>query len=126
MTRFAEDPPTERPQPDKESLALAHNHMIHNETPIQRYIRQQWDVTFGAMRVAMDAWRRIYPAETSYEFSEYQQRVVEAIARDIEQTIVNLDSLSSSVRGDIMHEAENHFLPPEQIQKDIAEWDAAT
>lgn len=105
MTEFRWDIPQNRPEPDKELMARAHNLMLATETPQQRYVRQQWECAMAASRVALDAWRRVWPLEAADSLTEDGQDR----ARDVESALAaayfRLDSLSEELDG-LRHEVQ--------------------
>lgn len=114
MTNFDFDPPQGRPEPDRELLARAHNYLISTETPMQRYVRQQWEVAMASSRVALDAWRRIYPIEAADALSEGGRTLASEVDNALSRAYLALDTLADELEG-VRHEAQTGDLTIEQL-----------
>lgn len=114
MTEFDYDKPQQRPEPDREIMARAHNLMMASETPQQRYVRQQWECAMGASRVALDAWRRIWPVEASDSLSEGGCEKAKTAEGALEVAYVSLDKLSDEMEG-LRHEVETGVVSDEDL-----------
>lgn len=115
MTDFGYDAPQDkRPEPDREIMARAHNYLIATETPQQRYVRQQWECAMAATKVALDAWRRIWPIEAADSLSENGQVHARAASNELEEAYFSLDSLAEEMEG-VRHEANRGAITIEDI-----------
>jgi hypothetical protein len=105
MTQFEYDPVVQRPEPDRDILARAHVYMIRTQTPMQAYLRQQWETAISAIRVALDAWRRVWPIE-GMEFESGDRVLATRALTNIEGAYNLLDHLSRTMLGDAMDAAQ--------------------
>lgn len=114
---FSYDPPQQTPQPDREVLMIARNRMLADESPKERYVRQQWEVAFSATKVAMDAWRQAYP--------EFVMDLVPAdvtplpgqIMELLEGLYQSLDALSAALNTEEVCLAEGGSLTREEQER---------
>lgn len=104
MVEAVSDPIVQRPQTDEQILARAHNHLLKNEDPMEAYVRQQWEATIGACRVALDAWRRVWPAEAADSLPETEQRKAKEIENRLSEAVHLLNGLSEEMLG-VVHRA---------------------
>ena len=88
-----------RPEPDKELMNRAHNLMLKTETPMQRYVRQQWECAMGATSVALDAWRRVWPQEASDSLHPEEWREAQEAELHLGIAYLALDRLSEALGG---------------------------
>jgi hypothetical protein len=115
MTQFEHDPVRSRPQPDREILVRAHAHMLRTQTPMQAYLRQQWEAAISAIRVALDAWRTLWPVE-GMEFEPDERALMIRAAVNIEAAYNLLDSLSGTMLGVVMDAAGRGELTLEALE----------
>jgi hypothetical protein len=98
VTQFEYDPVVQRPEPDRDILARAHGYMLRTQTPMQAYLRQQWEAAISAVRVALDAWRKIWPIEGA-EFEAEERLLMTRALDNIEDAYSVLDRLSGKMLG---------------------------
>jgi hypothetical protein len=115
MTQFEHDPVRSRPQPDREILVRAHAHMLRTQTPMQAYLRQQWEAAISAIRVALDAWRTLWPVE-GMEFEPDERALMIRVAVNIEAAYNLLDHLSGTMLGVVMDSAQRGELTLEALE----------
>ena len=96
------DPEVQRPVPDREAVALAMTDMRDGENQIRTYIRQQWEAALGANKVALDAWRRVWPGETRFHFPVAMHDTVREIDEHLAQASFLLDSLAPELLGETL------------------------
>jgi hypothetical protein len=115
---FAHDPHLAHPpQPPREVMVWAWGFMLEKETPEQRFIRQRWETTLSAVKVATDAWREVYPSHLPHMGEEESQRQAGPISEALEHLYLALDHLSKEMLGEVMHEATMGRLTPVDIKK---------
>lgn len=103
---FEYDPIVQRPEPEREVLVRAHAYMRRTETPMEQYLRQQWQAAMSATRVALDAWRSVWPIEVEGNLDDDEQKTAGYIMAALEQSYQRLDSLSRRMLGDVMYSAQ--------------------
>lgn len=107
MTDFDFDAPIQRPEPDREVVARAFNDRLSTEAPIEKYVRQQWETAVAATRVAMDAWRDVWPKEVADLTADEELRAIaQEVAQELEQAFHGLDKLSELMLGTTLYEAQ--------------------
>jgi hypothetical protein len=114
---FAYDPPQQPPEPDREVLAIARNRMLADESPTERYVRQQWEVTFSAVKVAMDAWRHAYPEFIMELLPPDEQPLPQQVMGDLEALYQTLDAMTASLNTEEVHLAECGNLNREEQER---------
>lgn len=95
------DPYVARLRPDPELVAIAHNQMMKEETHGHRFVRQRYEETLGALRVALHALREIYPSER-YTLSDSALAEVGISIRAVEEASLALDRIDSEMLGEPM------------------------
>lgn len=95
------DQAVQRPRPDTEAVAIAMTHVRADESQIMRYVRQQWEAAVGANHVALDAWRRVWPQETRYCFTDDQYDTCREIEEHLAMATHLLSTLAPSLIGNI-------------------------
>jgi hypothetical protein len=121
------DPIAHRFVPDPTLVHRAHNLLLEQEEgrPTQRYLRQQWDAAFGAVRVAMDALRDIWPLEAR-QLGEPAQLFLHQALDDVENAYHSLDSIAEVMVGDLMVAIQNgEICTHEEFDAWIADHDEA-
>jgi hypothetical protein len=93
------DEPVTRPKPERQALALALIDLRESESPLDRYVRQQWETTAAAALVALDAWRKIWPNETRYSLPKGEWETVRKIERLLADANHLLSVLSPTMLG---------------------------
>jgi hypothetical protein len=116
VTEFQHDPVTGRPKPDREILVRAHAHMLRTQPPMQAYLRQQWEVTMSALRVALDAWRKVWPIE-GMQFEPADRLLVTRALTNVEGAYNLLDHLSERMLGVVMDAAQRGELTIEALEE---------
>lgn len=114
-----DQPEPHYPEPDREAAVLAHRHMLKMESPQQRYVRQQYEVTIGALKVAMDAWRRIWPEAVAAHCPQ-EMEPAHATADYIEKAYNNLDLMGDAFQGETMRLVQCGHLNAEDVRNAIA------
>lgn len=105
MTTARHDPIEPRLVPDVQLLARACNYMLGQEAQaggLQRYVRQHYEDAFGAIRVAMDILREIYPRERDAMSDTARNRISRALAC-LQGAYECLDDVSVDMLGPVMH-----------------------
>lgn len=82
--------------PDRELVAVAFNAMMEGEDQRDAFVRQHWEAAFGAVRVALDAVRAVWPVEQSYMDDPVAW---ERATRYLEDAYTQLDILSEEMLG---------------------------
>jgi hypothetical protein len=102
MHEAAHDPVARRFSPDRELLVRAQRHMIETEGERQRFVRQRWEEAFGAVRVALDALREIWPSERDAMHS-VSSRVIGEALDEITTAYAHLDDACEEIVGREMY-----------------------
>jgi hypothetical protein len=123
---WAYDEPTQWPAPNEEIARRAHALMLAGESKIEKYVRQQWEVSMAAVRVAMDALRKLYPQEMPSlrnmgEPADDAGYEIEFALNHIEQAFGHLDAASKPMLGELMHRATLGLASKEEV--DVIERD---
>lgn len=100
------DPASDRPLVDQDCLKRAQAIMVRDEGPMQKYLRQQWDVAQAGARVTIDALRRMYPTEAEYLQQINATYEIEAALVHATKLCEHLALVSAEMLGDVMHRAE--------------------
>jgi hypothetical protein len=117
---WAYDEPAHRPEPNEEIARRAHALMLAGESVMEKYLRQQWEVATAAVRVAMDALRKLYPEEMPSlrgmgDPGDDAAHEVEFALNHIEQAFVHLDGASEPMLGELMHRATLGLASKEEV-----------
>lgn len=106
-TDFTHDPEISRldTEPAREILVRAHRLMLLDESAMQRYVRQQWEATFAAVRVALESWRKIWPSEARENLPGELHFLAGEIEHALAEVAFNLDQFSPAMQG-IFHQAQ--------------------
>lgn len=105
-TSWTYDATIDRPQVDPEILSRARDGRLAEETPMERYLRQQWEVATAAARVALDALRRMWPLEAAHLQESDGAYEIEAALVHATKLSEHLALAAKDVIGDLMYEAE--------------------
>lgn len=95
------DPHAFRLTPDPELVARAHNAMLRAETQPKRFVRQRWEETFAATRVALTALREIYPVDHS-ELGDDDASHARIAIDSLTDAYEALDQMSEGMLGPLM------------------------
>ena len=126
MTEVKYDPPQLPPPPDKEVIARAFNRMTEIETPQHRYVRQQWEVTMASVKVAMDAWRRIYPEWVSDHVSPVNEPMIKGIMGSLESAFLDLDRLAPEMTTEELDMAQKGVIDKSEQDRMFGDADDET
>lgn len=111
--QWAPDHQQPRPIPDRSLRVRAQRDMIQGESEIHRYVRQQWETTLAGVKVALDAWRKIWP----FEHSEFPPADAVDLG-DIEHTLAGLwrrlDHFSEEMVGQAVDGVEHFAITTRQ------------
>jgi hypothetical protein len=116
---WAYDQLAQRPEPDRSIARRAYALMLTNESEMDAYLRQQWEVAMGAVRVAMDALRRLYPQEmTNLRLMSGGDagHDIEYALNHIEQAFGHLDAVGKPMLGELMHRATLGIAAMEDVE----------
>jgi cytochrome c-type biogenesis protein CcmH/NrfF len=92
--------------PDPELVTRAYNHMRAAEEMLggnHHFVRQRWEDAFGAVRVAMDLLREIYPRERD-TMNERTATDISMALTCLQGAFERLDQCSADMLGDLMHD----------------------
>lgn len=98
------DPIVHRFKPDPEIVARAQRDLMDTEDEAGRnvrFVRQKWEETFGATRVALAALREIYPSDRQ-QVSEETRAALGLALDDLTSAWAALDDCSSEMLGATM------------------------
>jgi hypothetical protein len=95
------DEPVRRPKPERDALALALTDLRDGESPLERYVRQEWETAAAATLVALGAWRKIWPNETRYSLSEDEWETARRIELLLAEANHLLSTLSPTMLGPV-------------------------
>ena len=110
MSEYQHDPPlSRRPEPAREIMVRAHRHMLQTETPQECWLRQGWETTISAVRVALDAWRELWPVDGAQMERDVAAHAA-VISTELENLYHRLDGLSRNMLGDVMQDAQMGHL----------------
>lgn len=97
------DPVARRFVPNPILVNMAHNALLELEDhePGRAFVRQQWEAAYGAIRVAIDALREIWPLERHNLTVEDQEHVRRALD-DLVEAYIDLDEMAEGLVGWVM------------------------
>jgi hypothetical protein len=108
-----------RPRPERLALALALTAMREAESPLERYVRQQWENTAAAARVALDSWRNIWPNETRYSLPEGEWEVSRRIELLLAEAGHLLSTLSPTMLGPVADAVAQGDMTADEVRSAI-------
>lgn len=94
----------QRPVPDENLIRRAHRVLEAEETPMERFLREEHDAMMGAARIGMDATRRVWPIEKDHLHEPAQEAIGRAHGL-FEQAYSLLDGIAEHFHGDLVHGA---------------------
>lgn len=103
-----------RPIPDQNLVKRTYEAMCKLESPMQRYVREEWEAAIGATRVSLDAVRKLYPVEADY-MSEGTVERLESAGTNLASVYAELDKCAGEILGDTMLEALHGGLTEEDV-----------
>lgn len=107
------DPIASRFVPDQALVNRAHNRMLQAEGPLAKFVRQQWDVAFGATRVALDSLREIWPTDTRDLDQDTRVFLMEAL-QHLEDAYHCLDSVAEAMVGQLVVDVQMGRITSQQ------------
>jgi hypothetical protein len=113
------DPQVQRPIPDQEAVALGMTDLFAGESQLHRYIRQQWEAATGANKVALDAWRRVWPGETRYGLRADDQETAAKIEKHLAMADYLLDTLTSDMVGDVLDDVLQGVSDADDVRQEL-------
>lgn len=113
------DAPVQRPRPDPEAMALALAAMRDEESPLERYVRQRWETACAGNRVALDAWREIWPNEARYSLPDQQWEVARRIELLLAETSHLLSTLGPTMLGFLADATAHGDMTAEDVRRHL-------
>lgn len=118
MIQFDYDAPiSQRPAPDNDLLKRVYNHTLRNETPSQKWIRQNFEVSAGATRVALDAIRKLWPHEADHPSLRSHVQSLIVAEKSLATAFAALDLLDSACSGELVHKVQTGEFTSEDMDR---------
>lgn len=100
-------------EPEREP---AHALRLQRETPMERYLRQQWEVATASTRVALDALRRMWPLEAAHLHEIDAAYEIDAALVHATKLAEHLALAAKEIVGELMYAAEMGRLTAAQLE----------
>lgn len=95
------DPIVQRHVPAPGLVHRAFNMLLDRETEQERLVRQHWDAAFGAVKVAMDSLREVWPVDAADVGGNVSSALSEAL-RLTEDAYAALDGIALEMVGPLL------------------------